>query len=128
MHELAICRAIVSQVSEIAVARTARIRKVRVRIGPLAGIEPHYMRAAYPIAALDTAAEGSQLEIETTPLRIRCRGCGAQSEALPNRLSCDSCGDWRTDLISGNEMLLSVELEAPRNAGVTHVWPARAAG
>lgn len=116
MHELAICRALITQVSEIAAARTAHVRHVRIRIGPLAGIEPHYLQAAYPIAALDTAAEGSRLVIETTPLRIRCRGCGTEGEALPHRLTCDNCGDWRTDLISGNEMLLlSVELEAPQN-------------
>jgi hydrogenase nickel incorporation protein HypA/HybF len=122
MHELAICRAIISQISEIAIARTARIRTVRISVGPLAGVEPHFLRAAYPLAALGTAAEGSQLAIETNPLRIRCRGCGKESIALPNRLLCDACGDWRTDLISGDEMLLlSVELETPRNAEAIHV-------
>ena len=48
MHELAICQAIISQISEIAIARTARIRTVRISVGPLAGVEPEYpMSAVY---------------------------------------------------------------------------------
>ncbi|MEZ5583946.1 MAG: hydrogenase/urease maturation nickel metallochaperone HypA [Candidatus Competibacteraceae bacterium] len=42
---------------------------------------------------------------------MRCRSCGAESTAAPNRLCCAQCDDWQTDLISGDEMLLtSLEL------------------
>ncbi len=45
-------------------------------------------------------------------MRVRCRTCKAETDAEPNRLICASCGDFRTELLSGDELLLvSVELE-----------------
>ena len=45
------------------------------------------------------------------PVRVRCEQCGAETDALPNRLLCGACGDFRTQLLSGDEMLLaSLEL------------------
>ena len=117
MHELAVCQALISQVNEIARSRAARVHAVRIGLGPLAGIEPRLLAEAYPLAGAGTAAEGSRLAIETTPLRVRCRACGSETTALPNRLVCGACGDWRTDLIAGDEMLLlSVELDVPEPA------------
>jgi hydrogenase nickel incorporation protein HypA/HybF len=117
MHELAICRALVSQVNEIARSRAARVHSVRVALGPLAGIEPQLLAQAYPLAGAGTAAAGSRLAIETTPLRVRCRACGTETTPVPNRLVCGACGDWRTDLLAGDEMLLlSVELDVPEPA------------
>lgn len=112
MHELAICQALVSQVEDIAGQQTAWIRQVRVGIGPLSGIEPRLLESAYPLACAGTRAEGSMLEIEHTDVRVRCRGCGAETMAAPNRLVCGACGDWHTDLLAGDELLLlRVELE-----------------
>jgi len=45
-------------------------------------------------------------------VRVRCRGCGAETMATANRLVCGACGDWHTDLLAGDELLLlRVELE-----------------
>ena len=112
MHELAICQELVSQVEDIAGQQTAWIRQVRVGVGPLSGIEPRLLESAYPLACAGTRAEGSMLEIEHTDVRVRCRGCGAETMAAPNRLVCGACGDWHTDLLAGDELLLlRVELE-----------------
>jgi len=112
MHELAICQALISQVEGIAVQRTARVRQVHVGIGPLSGIEPQLLECAYPLACAGTRAEGSQLAIERTDVHVRCRSCGAETVAVPNRLVCGACGDWHTDLLAGDELLLlRVELE-----------------
>ncbi len=112
MHELTICQVLVSQVEDIAVERTAWVRQVHVGIGPLSGIEPQLLESAYPLACAGTRAEGSLLEIKHTDVRVRCRGCGAETIAAPNRLVCGSCGDWHTDLLAGDELLLlRVELE-----------------
>jgi hydrogenase nickel incorporation protein HypA/HybF len=122
MHELAICRALVSEVEDIAVRNGGRVHGVRVGIGPLSGIEPHLLAQAYPLAGAGTAAEGSRLTIEATPVRVRCRACGAETTAAPNRLICAACEDWRTELVSGDEMLLlSVELDVPQNLEAAHV-------
>jgi hydrogenase nickel incorporation protein HypA/HybF len=88
VHELAVCQALISQVEDIAGQQTAWIRQVRVGIGPLSGIEPRLLESAYPLACAGTRAEGSMLEIEHTDVRVRCRGCGAETMAAPNRLVC----------------------------------------
>ncbi len=117
MHELAVCKALVTQVTEIARRRAARISAVHVGIGPLSGIEPHLLEQAYPFASAGTAAEGSRLTVALMPVRVRCRHCGAESAPPLNRLLCEACGDWQTELLSGNEMLLqSVELDIPDEA------------
>jgi hydrogenase nickel incorporation protein HypA/HybF len=123
MHELAICQALMSQVEAIARSNAARVSEVRIGIGPLSGVEPELIAQAYPLVCAGTVAEGSRLAIESTAVRVRCRDCGAETTAAPNRLLCGSCAAWRTDIISGDEMLLlRVELQLPETSqGPAHV-------
>jgi hydrogenase nickel incorporation protein HypA/HybF len=113
MHELAICQALMNQVESIAAERNARsVVSIVVGMGPLSGVEVQLLKHAYPVASAGTVAEGAELVIENLPVRIKCTACGSESEALPNKLVCKSCGDWRTKLISGDElMLMRIELE-----------------
>lgn len=112
MHEFSICQALISRVGEIARVQAAQVRQVSVGIGPLSGVEPQLLESVYPLACIGTAAEGSQLEIKPTEIRVACRTCGAQTVAAPNRLVCGACGDWHTDLLGGDELLLLwIELE-----------------
>jgi hydrogenase nickel incorporation protein HypA/HybF len=106
MHELSICQALIARVGDIAGPHGARVRHVRIGIGPLSGVEPRLLESAYPLACAGTVAEGSRLEIKQTEIRVRCRGCAAETIAAPNRLICGLCGDWQTDLLSGDELLL----------------------
>jgi hydrogenase nickel incorporation protein HypA/HybF len=112
MHELSICQSLLQQVEEIAVReRAARVELIRLRIGPLAGVEPELLQQAFSIARVGTRAEAAELLIEQLPVTIRCRQCGSESAVPPNRLLCGHCGDYRTQLLSGDELLLaSVEL------------------
>jgi hydrogenase nickel incorporation protein HypA/HybF len=118
MHELAVCQGLMSQVDQIAAReRAERVTLIRLSIGPLSGVEPQLLRDAFPIAAAGGVAEHAILEIEQPPVRVRCLHCGAESQARPNRLVCGECGDYRTQLLSGDEMLLtSLELERQQNA------------
>jgi hydrogenase nickel incorporation protein HypA/HybF len=111
MHELAICQELLAQVEAIAREHDARVTRVRVSVGPLSGIEPGLLERAYALACAGTAAEGSELAVDESPVRVRCRDCGAESAASANRLLCAACGGWKTDLASGDELLLlNVEL------------------
>jgi hydrogenase nickel incorporation protein HypA/HybF len=77
-------------------------------------VEADLLRSAYPIAAAGTIAEGAVLDIEPARVLVHCTACGAETEAAPNRLLCGACGDWRTRLVSGDELLLaSLELSVP---------------
>jgi len=122
MHELSICQALLSQVEAIAIREGAdAVTRILLRIGPLAGVEPELLARAYEIARAGTLAAGAELVIEPQPLRIRCLTCGEESEATPDRLLCNACGDYRTQVVSGDELLLaSVELSrreaAPQTA------------
>ena len=121
MHELAICQALMNQVESIAAERNARsVVSIVVGMGPLSGVEAQLLKHAYPVASAGTIAEGAELVIEDLPVRIRCTECGSESDALPNKLVCKVCGDWRTTLISGDElMLMRIELEkAPDQADI----------
>lgn len=112
MHELSICQALIEQVETIAAQRHSRVLQVFLGIGPLAGVDAQLLKDAYPISCAGTAAEGSALNIEKTEIRVRCRACSAESVVAPNRLLCGGCGDWHTELLSGDELLLlRVELE-----------------
>lgn len=113
MHELAICQALISQVEDI--AREHQVNKVTsilVQIGPLSGAEAPLIKTAYPIAAIGTVAENAKLNIEIMPITVRCNSCHQETIATANRLICGECGDYHTQLISGDEMLLaSLELD-----------------
>jgi len=112
MHELAICQALMEQVDEIALEQHATgVAKIVLQIGPLSGVEAQLLEQAFPLASAGTVAEHSRLEIKQQPVEVECSKCGQRTMARVNRLVCGACGDWKTRLISGDEMLLeSVEL------------------
>jgi hydrogenase nickel incorporation protein HypA/HybF len=117
MHELAICGSVLMQVLAVAASHDgAAVGRITLRIGPLAGVEPDLLSAAFPIVAAGTLCDGAILAIEGIDVQVRCRGCGAISVVRPNRLLCAGCGAWQVTLLGGDEMLLaSVEiLDAPR--------------
>ena len=87
MHEMAICQALLEQVEGMARRHSARVTTVHLAIGPLSGVEPSLLERAYPLVCAGTVAEGSELAIETAAVRVRCRGCGAESTASAQRLA-----------------------------------------
>ena len=117
MHELAVCQSLMDQVENIALERNAQlVTSIVIAIGPLSGVEAQLLKNAYPIASAGTVAENAELIIEYLPVRVKCTQCGEESDTLPNKLICKQCGDWRTTLISGDEMMLmSVELEKSKH-------------
>jgi len=118
MHELAICQSLMDQVEIIALERNVQcVTLIVVAMGPLSGVEAQLLKNAYPIASAGTVAENAELVIEYLPVRVKCTQCGSESDALPNKLICKQCGDWRTTLVSGDElMLMSVELEKTKDS------------
>lgn len=116
MHELSICQALISQLETIAREQSAaEVSRVALGIGPLSGVEPALVQQAYPIAAAGSVAENAVLTVEACPIRVRCSQCGKDSDATANRLLCAHCGDWRTELLSGDELLL-MQVEFTREA------------
>jgi len=113
VHELAMAQALVEQVEAVINQHGAtQACLIRVRIGPLAGVMPELLASAFPLAAAGSRMEHAELEFSHAPIQVHCQTCGADTEAAMNRLICGACGDWHTQIISGDELLLeSVELE-----------------
>ena len=115
MHELAVCQALIEQVESLAAEhRAVSVCEIVVRIGPLSGVEQPLLEQAYEIARAGTVAEAAQLVLEDAPLIVHCADCDHDANVPPNKLVCPLCGNWRTTLVSGDELLLArLELEAP---------------
>ena len=113
MHELSVCLSLLQQVETIARERNAtRVTAITLNIGPLSGVEPDLLKNAYPLAAAGTAAEEAELIMEIADIVVRCSQCDNETTVTPNKLLCGTCGDFRTQLVSGDELtLLRVELD-----------------
>ena len=65
MHEYSLVQAMFDQIDEVVCARRAvAVRRVRVRIGPLAGVEPALFRTAYEVFRVKTVCADAPLEID----------------------------------------------------------------
>ena len=90
----------------------SRVHELRLRVGTLSGAVPDALEFAFDAVTAGTLAEHATLTVETVPVRVRCRSCGAETGAQVNRLVCGACDDWQVDVIAGEEMLLTrVEIE-----------------
>lgn len=118
MHELSLCQALVDQLEAVSAANGGgRVELVRLRVGPLSGVEAALLQHAFPIAAAGSIAAGAELVIQASPLLVECGECGTRTEAAPNRMLCGQCNSFRVRTVSGDEMLLeSVELAAVAEA------------
>ena len=115
MHELSVCLALLQQVESIAQQNNASsVDRIVLKVGPLSGVEADLLQNAYPLAVAGTVAEQAELVIEASGVVVRCTQCDAESDVPTNRLVCPACGDYRTRLVSGDEMILQrVEFTAP---------------
>ena len=113
MHELSVCLSLLEQVQAIAAERGAsEITRIELKVGPLSGVESELLRNAWPIASAGTLAVDAEFIIDEAAIVVRCNSCDAETPAQTNRLVCGDCGDFRTTVISGDEMILQrVELE-----------------
>lgn len=123
MHELSLCQALMSEVLELAAAKRAvAVSDIYLSIGPLSGVEPPLMQHAFPLAAAGTLACEARLHLQELPVRVSCQECGKESQVAVNRLVCKHCGDWRTRLVSGDELLLQrVVLDTQPSMETQHV-------
>lgn len=107
MHELSVCQSLLTQATLVMNEHKAKsIERIVVLIGPLSGVEPALLERAFTVARADAGVPEAQLEIQISPVRVKCHGCGLESSAKANRLVCAHCGDWRVNTIEGFEMIL----------------------
>ena len=108
MHELSVCQALLRQVTDIAMDRGADVvEHITIEAGPLSGVEPALLVRAFGILrASSRATAQALLSIESPAVIIRCTRCSKESRTAPNRLVCPLCGDFRTRVMTGDELRL----------------------
>ena len=115
MHELGIANSVIEAVqTEAALHPGAVIRKVAVRVGELAGIDPQALAFSFEALIAGTEWQHLVLEIETRPRMHRCPACGLTFRVIDYQFACPECGVPRTECIGGDELELAyLEMEEP---------------
>ena len=105
MHELSICSAIAKIAVDAAAGRT--VERVRVDVGYLRQVVPDTLRYSWEMMVFGTEFDGVPLEVREIPAIIECRRCQAQTALDDPIFRCALCGSTETDVISGNELLVT---------------------
>lgn len=113
MHELSIANSVLEAVREEVRRRPgAHPRKVGLRIGELAGVDPEALRFSFEVLVRGTEFEPLALEIEPSQRRQRCPACGREFAVVDYNVVCPGCGTLHTECIAGDELdLMYLELE-----------------
>jgi hydrogenase nickel incorporation protein HypA/HybF len=112
VHELSICSSIADIVTRHAAGRTVQV--INVRAGQLRQIVPDTLVYCWGLVTAGTPLDGSRINVEPVPARIRCRSCGEVTDVgeVPV-FACGGCGGVAVQVISGEEFLVtSLELAA----------------
>ena len=108
MHELSIASSILETVTrEREKLNGARIKKVGVRIGELAAVDPDALSFSFEILVKDTELEPLALDIEFVPRRHQCSKCMQEFTVVNYQLDCPACGSSQTRCIGGDELGLT---------------------
>lgn len=111
MHEFSIVTSLIERVEAEALSHNANsVRRVRVRVGELSGIEPELLRTAYELAREGTLCAEAELELDYIRAQWVCSAC---QHAIDPKLvlRCPAC-DGPGRLAAGDELdLCSLELE-----------------
>ena len=84
---------------------TDHVERVRMKAGPLRGIDPDTMSMAWRAATTDTNMEGSVLEMDSPQWQLHCPRCDRRWQSVTLITDC-ACGYDQSVLEGGDELLL----------------------
>lgn len=105
MHELSICSAIAKIAHDVAAGRP--VERVRVDVGHLRQVVPETLSHSWEMVVFGTPLDGVPLEVREVPAIIECRQCKSRTRLEDPIFRCEACGSTETDVISGNELLVT---------------------
>jgi hydrogenase nickel incorporation protein HypA/HybF len=113
VHEIGIANSILEAVREEGrIHAAARVRRVSVRIGALAGVDADALRFGFEALTRDTQFAALELEIQLCPRIHRCPACGVEFAVADYEFRCPQCGEEKTQFVSGDQLeLASIEVE-----------------
>lgn len=80
------------------------IKRIRLEIGELAGIELEALRFSFPIAAARSVAQNATLEIQIQKGEIFCRLCQKNVMIASRLMPCPMCNQYGYDIIQGTNL------------------------
>jgi len=94
VHELSIALSLIEGAEEeLGRQGGGRVSAIHLRLGPLSGVVREALLFSYGVACEGTPLEGSNLVIEDMPVRLECKRCGGERDAVSvQRLECAQCG------------------------------------
>jgi hydrogenase nickel incorporation protein HypA/HybF len=104
MHELALMESMVAAVE--AKVRPARVGRLRLQIGQLAGVLPEALEFCFSLCARGTALDGARLEIDEVRGRGLCRRCGGEVVMETPADRCP-CGSAEIEVMRGRELRIA---------------------
>jgi len=105
MHELGIAGYLI-EVAEQHLQRTPHgtVRRLLVRIGEMAGVNPDSLDFAFTCLQKGTGVDGARLEVERVPLAVECDACGRRTPVADYVFRCGVCGAETVRIVGGREM------------------------
>lgn len=122
MHELSIAQSLLDLVLQhVSEDQVELVRCVRVRVGPLSGVDPASLAFCFDALAASGPLPNAQIEIVAVPATAACLECHHRFDLLEPICSCPSCGATRLRAQGGNDLLLGeiVLEDAPAEAKVS---------
>lgn len=105
MHEMSICEGILQVIEDQATQQKfSEVKRVRLEIGPLAGVEPEALHFSYDVVVRGSIAEGSKLEVINLPANGWCMPCGKTVDVKQRFDSCPECGSHQIEITGGDEL------------------------
>ncbi len=108
MHEMSYVVKFVNDAIDAAVAGDAKkVVSITVSVGEMTGVLPEYLYKYYPDAVRGTILEGSELIVDTVPVKTVCLKCGESYHPVKdNGYTCPHCGDSAGRVIAGRDVVL----------------------
>ena len=105
MHEMSICESIVSVIEDQAVAQSfSKVNRVRLEIGPLAGVELEALRFSFDVVASGGIADGAMLDVIEPPATGWCMTCAKTVPVKERYDPCPICGNYQLRITGGEEL------------------------
>jgi hydrogenase nickel incorporation protein HypA/HybF len=104
MHELSLAQALIQRVA-VHVPEGGSVKRVRVRAGAMAAVEPDAMQLAWTAVTQGTHYQQAALELVIEPYRLRCPQCGREWESADLFVECE-CGYPRPQCRSDSALTL----------------------
>jgi len=109
MHELSICRGILSTVLDYRQRHNqlGSIESIQLAVGRLTHIDIASLRFNFRVIARQTPAEQAILEIQHIDAKARCQNCQAIFALQQYYEFCPSCQHYHKTILQGEEMTIT---------------------